>query len=142
MSYPRMNSAINQYQSVGAASANYADPHRLVQMLMEGFLDRVARAKAAINAKQIQQKGAEITRCIDIIGALRGSLDHEQGGEVAANLEALYDYIQRRLVVANLHNDLEVLDEVATLLREVKQGWDAIPVEQHSQAPQSNGTIG
>ncbi len=123
-----MRREINQYRQSGPlAEAAVADPHRLVQMLFEGALERVAVARGAMAQGNIRVKGEKLGQAIAIIDALRGSLDHTQGGDLAANLEALYDYMNRRLLEGNLRNEPSALDEVIRLLREVKSGWDAIP---------------
>lgn len=119
--------AMRQYQSVNTqAQAIDASPHRLIQMLMEGGLSRVAQARGAMERGQLSMKGELISKAIGIVGGLREALDLEQGGEVAANLDRLYEYIVSRLLEANLHNDLVPLEEVSVLLRNVKAGWDAI----------------
>lgn len=133
---------INQYQQVNASGAAYADPHRLIQMLFEGALARLAQAKGAIQSEDKITKCAAIDKAFSIVDGLRAGLDMEQGAELAANLDALYDYLQRRLTLANARNDLDALDEVASLLRELKEGWDAIPVEARGVPPQGNGTTG
>jgi len=79
--------------------------------------------------KEIAEKGNHITSASSIIHGLRGSLDMEAGGEMAANLANLYDYMVRRLFEGHTANDEAALDEVSALLREVKRGWDAIPDE-------------
>src|SRR5699024_6326003 len=104
-------------------------PHQLVRMLMEGGLERLARAKGAMERGEVVEKGELIGKAIGIIGGLQGSLNAEVGGEIAANLDSLYDYMQQRLLHANLKNDVAAIDEVANLLRELKQAWDAMPVE-------------
>ena len=71
-------------------------------------------------------KGEQIGKAIAIIGGLRESLNHKQGGEVAGNLDSLYAFMQQRLSQANLRNEVALLDEVTELLREVKSGWDGI----------------
>ena len=76
--------------------------------------------------KQIAEKGKFIGQTIEIVGGLRASLDKEHGGDVAANLESLYEYIGRQLVVANLKNSEQILDEISGLLTDVKTAWDAI----------------
>ena len=70
--------------------------------------------------------GELISKAIGIIGGLREGLDSQQGGEIAANLDRLYEYMVLRLVEANIGNDVTLIDEVADLLRNVKSGWDAI----------------
>ena len=116
----------NPYQSVDAQSAAYADPHRLIQMLMEGALSRIAAGRGALERGETAAKGGELGKAIAIIGGLADGLNLEAGGDIASNLEALYDYMQRRLLEANLQNDPALLDEVMLLMREIKSGWDAI----------------
>ena len=119
--------ALRQYQSVNTqAQVADASPHRLIQMLMEGGLSRLAQAKGAMLHGQGAQKGELISKAIGIIGGLREGLDLNQGGEIAANLDRLYDYMVSRLVEANISNEPALLDEVAGLLRNIKTAWDAI----------------
>lgn len=119
--------AMQQYQAVNTqAQAAAADPHRLIQMLMEGGLTRLAQARGAMERQQTALKGELISKAIGIIGGLRQGLDLEKGGEIAGNLDSLYDYMTRRLMDANVKNDPAILEEVSGLLREVKEGWDAI----------------
>ena len=121
-------SALNQYRNMGLHSnVMEASPHRLIQMLMEGALERLATAKGCIERGDSAQKGSLISGAISIIGGLQASLDMDAGGEIAANLDALYEYMNGRLLKANASNDVELLDEVARLLLEIKSGWDAIP---------------
>ena len=119
--------AMRQYQSVNTqAQAIEADPHRLIQMLIEGGLTRLAQARGAMERNQTALKGELVGKAIAIIGGLRQALNLEQGGELAVNLDNLYAYMTTRLMEANLKNDPAILEEVADLLREVKTGWDAI----------------
>lgn len=119
--------AMKQYQSVNTqAQAVDASPHRLIQMLMEGGLTRIAQARGAMERQQTAMKGELIGKAIGIIGGLREGLDLQQGGELAANLDSLYQYMVSRLLEANVKNEAAPLDEVAGLLRNVKSGWDAI----------------
>jgi flagellar protein FliS len=104
-----------------------ATPHRLVQMLYEGALDIIAQAKGAMIRKDYMTKGKRVNHAITIISGLRGGLDLEKGGEVADNLNSLYDFMVRRLFEASAKNDVAILDEVAELVREVKAGWDEMP---------------
>lgn len=119
--------ALKQYQTVNTqAQVGDASPHRLIQMLMEGGMSRLAQARGAMQHGQVAIKGELIGKAIGIIGGLREGLDLQQGGEVAANLDRLYEYMVSRLIEANLSNDVALVDEVAGLLRNVKSGWDAI----------------
>lgn len=120
-------SAMRQYQSVNTQSqAVDASPHKLIQMLMEGGLTRIAQARGAMERQQVALKGEMIGKAIGIIGGLRAGLDLQQGGELASNLDRLYEYMTSRLLEANVKNQAEYLEEVAGLLRNVKSGWDAI----------------
>lgn len=121
-------SAIKQYQQVSVDSAVMgASPHRLVQMLMEGALEQIAVAKTGLKRNEVALKSRGIGRAIDIIGGLQGSLNKEAGGEIAENLDNLYDYMVRRLFSANAQNDESILDEVTNLMLEIKMGWDGMP---------------
>lgn len=120
-------SAMRQYQTVNTqAQAVDASPHRLIQMLMEGGLTRIAQARGAMERQQTALKGEFVGKAIGIIGGLREGLDQQRGGELSANLDSLYQYMISRLLEANVKNDAVLLDEVAGLLRNVKSGWDAI----------------
>lgn len=140
MNYANAQGAVNQYRRVGVqAGIADASPHRLIQLLMEGALDKISMAKGYLSRGEIAQKGKHISWAISIIEGLRASLDHKGGGELAGNLEALYDYMGRRLLEANLNNDPAILDEVYRLLNEIKQGWDQIP--QHLRDRQSGEAV-
>ena len=106
-----------------------ASPHRLIQMLFEGAIERIAQAKGAMLRNQISKKGELIGKAVAIVGGLQGSLNDKEGGELARNLDGLYDYIMRRLSKANFDNDPAILDECGRLLGEIKAGWDAIADE-------------
>ncbi len=127
MTYPNKR-ALSSYGKVAAQSeGEYASPHRLVQMLMEGVLDKVATAKGCIQRQDLAGKSQQITWASSILNGLRASIDLEQGGEIAANLDDLYSYMLQRLIDANVENAVEPLDEVAGLMGEIKSAWDAMP---------------
>ncbi|MBA1291871.1 flagellar export chaperone FliS [Pseudomonas lurida] len=125
--------ALRQYQKVNShAQISEASPHRLVQMLLEGGLDRMAQAKGALARGDIAQKGLMLGKATDIIIGLRDGLNAEKSDnkEYVQRLEGLYVYMSNRLMEANLHNDADMIDEVAQLLITVKEGWDAIGAPQ------------
>lgn len=129
MSYPNKR-ALSSYGKVAVQSeGEYASPHRLVQMLMEGVLDKVATAKGCIQRQDLAGKSEQITWATSILNGLRASIDLKKGGEIAANLEDLYSYMLQRLVDANVENAVEPLEEVADLMSEIKGAWDAMPEE-------------
>lgn len=121
------STAMKQYQSVDLRSqVADATPHKLIQMLMAGGLTKLAQARGAMERDQLALKGELIGHAISIIGGLREGLDLAQGGEVAANLDNLYEYMGRRLLEANINNNMPILDEVTGMLRDIKGSWDAI----------------
>ncbi len=116
-----------EYSQVGLQTeVMEADPHKLIQLLLEGALTRLAMAKKFIEEKNYESRNEKIGSAIDIICALQESLDHERGGDISSNLERLYDYMTRRLFDANRLNDQEIVNEVMSLLLEIKVGWEGI----------------
>jgi flagellar protein FliS len=143
MSYAKARDGLARYGQVAvAAEVAYASPHRLVQMLMEGALDRIAAAKGQVARRDYEGKSRNISWAVSIIKGLRNSLDHEQGGEIAANLDDIYDYLCRRLIDANSENAVSALEEASSLLGEVKAGWDAIPPHLHRGAELPRAVVG
>lgn len=127
MSPVNARNALNQYSQNNVKTAiESASPHRLIQMLLAGALDRIASAKGHMLRGEILLKGRQIGNAISILEGLKMSLDKEQGGEIAVNLEELYIYMERRLIEGNRGDDPDALDEVSHLLHEVKSAWDAI----------------
>jgi len=115
-----------QYQQMSAHTAVMdADPHRLIQLLFEGALTRIAKAKGHIERNEIEARNETINSAIKIVGGLQESLDMD-AGEIAQNLDNLYDYMIRRLFEANSKNSNVMLNEVANLLIEIKSAWDDI----------------
>lgn len=127
------NSKLAAYQSVsthGGVAA--ADPHRLVLMLMDGALDRLAIARGCIERKErgdIARKAQALSQALSIVGELRGSLNMAQGGALAQNLSDLYEYMTRQLLRANVENNVACVNEVTSLLGEIRRAWIAIGSE-------------
>ncbi|MHB1591892.1 MAG: flagellar export chaperone FliS [Sulfuricella sp.] len=124
--------AVNAYSQVGVeSSVADADPHKLILMLFEGAIKAVAKARLAMTKSEIAPKCKAITNAIAIIQeGLQLSLDVKVGGELAENLNGLYEYMIHRLVFANLKNQVEPLDEVGKLLVDLKNAWAAIAPKQ------------
>lgn len=109
------------------ASVNMADPHQLVNLLFDALQRAIGGAKLAIQAGDVPSKCKQISDAVRILEeGLKAPLDMENGGDLAANLDALYAYCAARLVLANLKNDLVVLDEVNALITQVSSGWKQI----------------
>lgn len=143
MTYSGAQNALGQYNKMAVqAGIEAASPHRLIQMLMDGVLEKVARAKGCMQRGDIRAKGQQIGWAISIIEGLKASLNKAEGGEIAQNLEDLYIYMERRLIESNRDNDPALLDEVTSLMRQVKEAWDAIG-DQVDHAPGArNGAAG
>ncbi len=123
-----MHSLANAYQQIGLETATAgATPHKLIALLFDGFQDAVARARGAMQARQIEAKGRAIGHAARIVEeGLKAGLNLRDGGKIAADLDALYAYIGMRLTYANLHNDEVALDECARLIEPVRSAWAEI----------------
>jgi flagellar protein FliS len=142
MAISNCGNALKQYRQVNTESAvAYASPHRLIQMLMEGAMDSLTRAKGHIERGEVIAKGEQISKAIGIIGGLREGLNLEAGGELAANLDSLYDYMQRQLVQSNCQSDSLLIEQVAGLLRPVKEAWDVIGVPTDKAAEAAGAPV-
>lgn len=120
-----------------------ASPHKLIAMLYDGALVAVLSAQMHMKAGNVPEKGKAISRAMQLIDSgLRASLDKSAGGEIAENLDALYEYMGARLWTANLKNDLALLEEVQRLLTDLRDTWNAIgtPGAPNSDAPVSRMT--
>lgn len=130
------NQALRSYRQVGAVSQVAAtdDPVRLVQLLLGNAVDRLALARGHVERGEIAAKAEQLSRVVAIVDTLNALVDLEKGGDIGRNLRDLYDYVTRRLTVANLRNDAQALDEAAGLLREIKTGWDGIVAQPRPAA--------
>lgn len=125
---------IDTYEQVQGGHA--ISPYRAVQLLLDGAVERVQLAKQAQAQGDVPVRGLAIGTTITILGVLQASLDRELGGGIVENLDALYDYMTRRLANVALEQTSSSLDEVLTLLVQIKDAWDAIGPE-HLAAPVS-----
>ncbi|MEO7032009.1 MAG: flagellar export chaperone FliS [Herbaspirillum sp.] len=118
----------NAYAKVGMETGvTAASPHQLIVMLFDGALVAVANAQQKMKSGDISGKGLSISKAIAIIdGGLRASLNKSAGGQIAVNLDALYEYMGRKLLAANIENEPAMLDEVHGLLADLKGAWEAI----------------
>ncbi|BDB68045.1 flagellar protein FliS [Comamonas thiooxydans] len=133
---PVSSRAASAYRQVGVQSGlESASPHRLVQMLFDGLLQNLNTAIGALQRGDIELKGQQIGRAVRILEeGLKGGLNREQGGELAANLGSLYDYCVQRLTLANLRNDAVPIEEVLTLMSPVAKSWQEIGETAQSAA--------
>ncbi len=115
-----------------------ADPHRLIQMLLDGAIEKINKAKFFMKNGEFSEKGSHISWAISIIGGLQSSLDMEKGGNLSENLNGLYQFSIEHLLKANINNDEQKLDEVLAIMLEIKEGWDNIRQEVAPQWQQNN----
>ncbi len=122
--------ALKQYRQLGIESeVSNATPHRLIQMLFEGALSKLATAQGALERGDLATKGEALSKAISIIGGLRSSLELSTG-EIAENLDRLYEYMNVRLLEASMQKDAQKIAEVTQLLKTLKSGWDEITPAQ------------
>ncbi len=120
-------SALKSYAKVQYRSnVEVASPHKLIQMLFDGAIERIKHARAAMERGDIELKGKKINSAVSIVGGLRESLDDGQAGQLAMNLDDLYVYIQSILTLAHMKNDTSKLDEAIALLEEISGAWQQI----------------
>lgn len=132
-----MSYGVKAYKAVGIKDdLAVADPHRVIQLLMQGALENIAKAKGAIDRKDFAVKSATISKAMTIVSALQGSLDMEAGGEISDNLWSLYDFMINHLLLASRENSIEKLNDVLEILLTIKSAWDQIPVADREKGYQ------
>ena len=130
------NNSISSYNE--ARKSIEHSPHRVISLLLSGFMERIKRAKVSMENKDVKGKVDCLLNCVEIVDGLRLSLDLEKGGDLAANLDALYEYVSFRLVEANMSNDPVILDEITGLIGKIESAWleigDAVQGGQYGNA--------
>ena len=135
-SYAR-NSKLAAYQTVAVhGGVAHADPYALVLMLMDAAVERMAIARGCIERGDTKRQAGLLHSCVNIIAELRGSLNLAKGGTLAQNLSDLYEYMIRRLLLANTSSDTRCITEVSGLLEEIRSAWVAIGPEVRKAATQ------
>ncbi|MGD8109508.1 flagellar export chaperone FliS [Vibrio sp. TRT 21S02] len=128
-----MRGSLQAYKKVSVDSQlSAASPHKIVQMLMAGAIERLIQAKAAMQQGNVPQKGERLGKALDIIISLRSCLSMDDGGDIARNLDQLYEFMITQITAANHQNNPEMLDDVIDIIREIKSAWDQIPTEFHN----------
>lgn len=126
-----LRSGVATYCRVGVqTTVETASPHRLIQMLLDGAVAKIHAARGYMERGETVRKCEHIDWSLAIIEGLKSSLDLNAGGEIAQNLDALYEYMMRQLALANLNNEVAKLEEVSRLLNDIRAGWNGIANEQ------------
>jgi flagellar protein FliS len=121
------NEALRQYQQIGMRNTvEESSPHRLIQLMMEHAVTKMNFARGHIERGEVAEKGMAIGDAISVINGLQASLNHKADAKMSANFDALYEYMMRRLLEANLRDDVAIIDEVTGLMLDLKGAWDAI----------------
>ncbi len=138
MAFPPNSAKLAAYRSASAHSGvDAADPHRLIVMLMDGALERIATARGLMSHGGGAEKAQLLHRAVAIIDELRNSLNFKACGEVSSNLDALYEYMCARLMQASTTGKPEWLDEVSRLMNEIRSAWLALPAHGRAQVAQN-----
>lgn len=139
------NKGINEYKK-GSLKSDLAsaDPHRVIQLLMQGALERLALSKGFIERRDMEAKSSTLTRVVEIINALRDSLEREANPELVDNLDSLYEFMIAQIHEASLNMDIEKIDSVMALLLQIKGAWDQIGEadKQEAYAMQAEQRLG
>ena len=116
--------AASQYAKVGVASqASSASPTRIILMLLDGALAKMGTGAAAIKGGDAKARAVNLNKAIDIVAALRASLDHEKGGKLAKNLSNVYQFVELSLIKVIATKDLALLEECRNNLSTIREGW-------------------
>lgn len=128
-----MRGNLQAYKKVSVDSQlTAASPHKVVQMLLAGAIERLIQGKAAMEQGNMPVKGERFGKALDIIMALRSCLSMEEGGDIAVNLDQLYEFMITQVTIANHENNSQRIDDVVDIIREIKSAWDQIPEEYHN----------
>lgn len=103
-----------------------ADRHKLIDLLLSGARDNLTQSKQAMIKDDTEAKCLHLSKAFNILDGLRLALDNDKGGDIANNLDQLYEYMQNQIIEANLKNSQEPIDEVMNLLKTIQSGWQGI----------------
>lgn len=141
--------SMKRYQNIDLeAKVDDASPHQLIDLLLQGARSQIATAQGHIQRENVKGKGESISKAISIIEGLKACLDHEQGGDIAKNLNHLYDYIQQIIISANAKNDPDLLAQANLLLADIHEAWQGIqsnpqmPMDKPNEHPDPNAPAG
>ncbi len=124
--------ALAQYGQIkNDAQTTYASPHQLMLMLFDGAIEAMSFTIGAIQNENFELRSKQNTRSITIINGMRECLDMETGGELANNLYSLYQYMTKELFRASFKNDVDTIQNIQTMLKDIRGSWEKIPLDMH-----------
>ena len=124
--------ALAQYGQIkNDAQISYASPHQLMLMLFDGAIEAMSMTIGSIQNKNFELRSKQNTRSIAIINGMRECLDLETGGELADNLYSLYQYMVQELFRASFKNDVDTIQNIQTMLKDIRGSWEKIPLNMH-----------
>lgn len=124
--------ALKAYTDVQTKVAiDSADQHTLVSMLFNGIIDSLILMEKTYETRDLKARSKNLTKSQTILFALRSTLDHANGGEIARLLDSLYDYCIRQLTRSHASSDVELVQEVRGLIRQIGEAWDSMPIEAY-----------
>ena len=115
------------------ADMSVADPHRIIQLMLQGLLERLAQTKGAIDRKDYEAKSLAVSKAMALINGLQDSLDLSYG-KIPEDLFALYEYMKNRLLDSSRDMDKDPIDEIMGLVNTIKSAWDQIPDSEKQKA--------
>jgi flagellar protein FliS len=133
--------SVNPYQKYKTAQYSTASPEQLLLMLYEGAIKYARQAQKDMEERNVEAANNKLKKTEDIISELMVSLNMDEGGEIAQNLYNLYDYMNRRLIQANIRKDPGLVDEVINLLTSLKESWEEAIGRVRSQVIQNAGGL-
>lgn len=132
-----INHQVNKYRKAqNELSLLEANPYEIIQVLMKELMTQLYIAKASIDRGDIEARSTAINKAIDIVGGLKGGLNMDAGGDIADNLNNLYDYMVMRLSEANLHKSKAMVEEIQSLFLPIKEAWDGISADDKQRGLQ------
>jgi len=127
-------SQFNPYETYSQVQVETSDQQKLILMVYDAAERFCREAQTAMRNGDVTGKGRSIQKAYEAISELRKSLDRERGQEIAKSLNKLYSFLCRQLTVANLRNDIEVLDTVITVLTDLRATWVQVFEKENSRA--------
>ena len=124
--------ALAQYGQIkNDAQTSYASPHQLMLMLFDGAIEAMSMTVGAIQNKNFELRSKQSTRSITIINGMRDCLDMDSGSELSDNLYSLYLYMAQELFRAGVKNDVETIQNIQHMLKDIRGSWEKIPLDMH-----------